>query len=167
MATMSAEFICSDPTIYGSTLYTVTVEPFLMNMGVPYNVTYNKAYPILKSQGATEVENVGKWESWPVLRIYGPHQGSMTNPVIWNYAVGKKMDFSNGSGLTLTSGQVLVIDTYPSRRSITIDGETRYNTLTSASDWIDLASGMNYFRFDVNGTDEGVYMTVEYRDAWI
>jgi hypothetical protein len=160
--------VASDPAIYDNSLITGTLTPFTSAAGLSYPVTYPKVYGSGGSGGGVTVTNTGDWETWPTFAVNGPTSGTLTNPVIESVTLGKKLDLSANGGVSMSAGQILLIDTHPARRSIAFStGASRRGKLSDDSDWFPLEAGANELRFRATGTTTGSTVDVEARSARI
>lgn len=162
------ELRASDPVIYSEAQDQIVLTPFVSSAGLSYPVTYPKSYGSGGSGGGMTITNDGDWYSWPLIVIAGPSSGTLTNPIIEFVTTGTRLALDANGGVSITSGQTLIIDTHPARRSIKFaTGASRYGRLSSDSEWTALAPGDNEIRFRASGTVTGATATVSARDAWI
>ena len=90
-------------------------------------VTYPVIYPVIygaESGSIGNVNNLGNARAFPLIYIVGP----ITNPIIQNTTTGKFMRLN----LTLTAAEQIIIDTYPSARTILKNGNQ--SMISSKSD---------------------------------
>lgn len=160
--------IASDPAIYADSLLSSELAPFAASAGLSYPVTYPKSYGAGGSGAGTTVTNAGRFETWPTFAIAGPSSGTLTDPIVENVTTGKKIALTAFGGVSIVSGQTLLIDTHPARRTIAFDtGASRYGNLSDDSEFFPLAPGDNELRFRASGTTTGATCTVSARSAWI
>ena len=168
IARFIVELPASDPAIYDDAVSSDSLNPFAPSAGLSYPVTYPKAYGAGGSGAGTVVVNAGDWETWPTLKINGPTSGTITDPILENVTTGKKLELNANGGVSITTGQQLIIETHPALRSIKFStGASRYGKLSDASEFWPLQPGNNELRFRASGTTTGATCGVEHRSAWI
>jgi hypothetical protein len=154
--------VSEDPTIHSQELATVTVEAGAT--AGDSGLTSPLTSPLSSGQGATGqalVENLGNRPAWPVLTLEGP----MSNPSILNLTTGDELVLE----YVLLTGETLVIDTNPRRRTIRLNGTgNRYSALVFASSsWPHLAGGtVNDIRLSASTFSAPAKLTISYRHAW-
>ena len=162
------ELIASDPAIYDDAQSSGTLLPFVPPAGLSYSVTYPKSYGASGTGAGIVVVNAGDWLTWPTLKINGPSSGTLTNPSIENVTTGDKLELNAEGGVSIVTGQQLIIETHPADRSVKFStGATRYGKLSDASVFWSLVAGDNELRFRASGTTTGATVSVEFRSAWI
>ncbi len=157
----------ADPVVYSGAEGNTLVTPYVINNGAVYSIAYAKNYT-----GAgivpVSVTNAGLYPSWPRLEIHGPTEGVLTNPVITNVTTGKTLALTGDGGAAVAAGQVLVVETNPTRRSIAFTtGQSRYGKVSVDSEFWALEPGANEIRFYASGDTVDAYCTVISRDAWL
>lgn len=80
------------------------------------------------SNGLLQLTNTGPAEAWPVFTISGPPSGTLVNPIIVNSSTGETLAYTG----TLSPGDVLVITTKPTARSVLLNGTSYRRFLTNA-----------------------------------
>lgn len=164
----SFRFRAADPVIYADTEDSTDVSVFAASAGLSYPVSYPKVYGAGGSGSGTIVTNAGLFVTWPTLEIHGPSSGTLTDPELENVTTGKELRLAANGGADITTGQVLVIETHPLRRSIAFStGASRYGKLSVGSEFWALEPGDNELRFRAGGTTTGALMRVKSRSAWL
>lgn len=162
------ELHASDPAIYDNTLTQETLTPFTSAVGFSWPAVWPISWGAGGSGGGVTFTNSGDWESWPTFTISGPSSGTLTNPIIEDVTGGRRLALTANGGVAMSSGQTLVIESHPARRSIAFDtGASRRGKLSDDSDWFPLASGANELRFRASGVTTGASVLVEARSARI
>jgi hypothetical protein len=109
----------------------------------------------------------GTFGTPPVIVVSGPS----TDPRVKNVTTGREMDFSNGAGVTLLSGETLTINVANQTivKTNTLGAESdQSGALTTDSDWIFIEPGSNDFTLqDATPADLSGQLSVQWRDAWI
>ena len=165
---LTVELVATYPAIYEDTLNTETLTPFAPSAGLTYPVTYPKAYGAGGSGSGTIVVNTGDWETWPTLKINGPTSGNLTDPTVENVTTGKKIELNANGGVSIGTGQQLIVETHPVKRSILFaTGASRYGRLSDASEFWPLEPGNNELRFRASGSTTGATVDAEWRSARI
>ena len=151
-ATFSLMLFAPDPRRYSSELHTVTVGRYMPGGGFSFPASFPISFGTNGSDGTVTVTNAGTASTWPVLKFSGPS----TNP--YAKRVG---DGTIAAGLTLVSGQELVVDC--GLRSVLLGSASRRQFLT-ADDFFALPPGQSQIYFSAD--DGAGALTVEWRDAW-
>lgn len=155
VSVLTVEWDCTDPRLYSAALNTTSGVALA---GVTGGLTWPLTWPLDwggAQTGQTTVTNAGTFPAPVEFTINGP----VTAPRIENLTSGKTIS----STMTLASGESLVIDT--GARTVLFGGVTRSGTLTSSSQWFDLAPGDNTIRMTASsGTGT---LDIEWRDTWI
>lgn len=168
LANVTVQLVASDPAIYANALSNAQLEPYVSAAGLSYSVSYDKNYGSGGSGGGVQVENAGDWETWPIFTVNGPSSGTLTNPVIENVTTGKEIALTANGGVSIVSGQQLVIETHPNSRRVAFStGAGRYGRLSAASEFFPLLPGTNELRFRASGTTTDATVDVSFRSAWI
>lgn len=107
---------------------------------------------------AFSVTNAGDIECWPIWTIHGPG----TNPVLTNTTTGKSMTFS----VTLGSSDVLVIDTRPGIKSVSLNGTITWSIYTPTSALWSLVKGVNACGVAMSGTGAGSLIQIAYKQRY-
>lgn len=119
---------------------------------------------IVKSQAGAynatlTCRNDGDVDTDAVITLRGP----WTNPVVTNQQTGELVSLTANGGLTMGTGDVLVIDT--AAHTIALNGLNRYDRLAfPASTWLALDPADN--ALVATGGAAGATWQVDYRDAW-
>lgn len=168
MAMFFVDLEASDPAILSDTETSLILTPFVSAGGLSYPVTYPKSYGSGGSGGGGQINNTGDWMTWPRIVIDGPSSGTLTNPIIEQVTSGERLALDSNGGVSISSGQQLVIETHPAIRTIEFaTGASRYGKLSTDSEWFSLSPGINELRFRASGTTAGATATVYARSAWI
>lgn len=160
--------VASDPAIYDNTLTSLTLDPFTSASGFSWDAVWPIAWGAAGTGGTDVFTNTGSWETWPTFTISGPSSGTLSNPIIENVTTGERLALNANGGVSMTSGQSLVIQTHPAERSIAFStGASRRGKLSDDSDWFPLDAGNTELRFRASGTTTGASVLVEARSARI
>lgn len=107
------------------------------------------------------VHNPGDVEAWPVWTVIGPGQDLLLR----NPDTGKSLSLS---GLTLSAGEVVTIDTRPGKKTVTKQDDTNLFRYVSGSLW-PLKKGNNSVNIEFGGADGnslvGLAFTPRYNTA--
>lgn len=79
------------------------------------------------SNGLLQLTNLGPAEAWPVFTLSGPPSGTLVNPSIVNSSTGETLAYTG----TLQPGDLLVITTKPTARSVMLNGTSYRRFLTN------------------------------------
>src|ERR1041385_265445 len=149
-------------------------DPFWYDV-TPTHVDYAAAgggtlyfFPILPMQlitsavfGTSDIVNSGDVEAWPVWTIDGPTSGGL---VLTNNTSGLTFELS---GLVLTLGQTLTIDTRPGHKTIKRDdGSNRMGDGFSGSMW-PLVRGTNNLTVNLGGSDTNSRVQLDYHQGYL
>ncbi len=105
------------------------------------------------------VSNAGDFEAWPVWTIHGPG----VNPVLSNTTTGKTTTLT----VTLGSSDVLVIDTRPGVKNVTLNGTTNWSIYNPASSlWSFSARNLNTCGLSMTGTGAGSQVILQYKQRY-
>lgn len=150
--------VAEDPLIYSQALNSVVLNP-AAGVGGFTSPLRSLLTSSATAAGAITATNAGRSATWPVFTLAGP----ITNPVITG-PTGAKLAFI----YTLATGETLVIDTNPRRRSILLNGTgNRYGALDwTQSTWFALAPGANVINLGAAVFSAGASLTITWRDAW-
>lgn len=134
MTSVQATLVAEDPYIYDANPTSATVSvPTLSILGTSFNALFNLGFGgALPNFGAT-VTNQGNHTAYPLITITGP----VTNPVLVDSYSGTTMALN----VTLTAGDILVIDTR--LKSIVLDGTVSRRTALSGRQWISVPPGIS------------------------
>jgi hypothetical protein len=106
--------------------------------------------------GSVTVDNVGDADTYPVFTITGP----VASANLTNTTTGQTISVSPG----VDAGDVMVIDTRETRRSVIVNGtENRYGDLTADSVLWPLVEGPNDIALEMPGADQDSALTVAYQ----
>ena len=111
--------------------------------------------------GDNTVTNTGDADAYPVWTITGPGQ-----PTLTNNTTGR----SFGLDVTLSSDEVVVVDTRPTMQSaVDQDGEDRWGDLvkTSPRDLWPLVPGENELNLSMASSGTGSQITLSYTRRWL
>ena len=108
------------------------------------------------------VSNTGDVEAWPVFTIQGP--GSQIT--LQNLTTGK---FTTFNTLQLTTGQIVVIDTRPGAKTVTLNySNDMFSDLSDFSALWPLAVGNNAVRLTMSGAVNGAsQLTMNFRKKYL
>lgn len=158
-ATATVQFIASDPRVYDealSTSGTIGLPASTGGLVIPADVPW--VLGASSSGGTFTATNSGNFPTRPIAVITGP----ATNPRIENVTAGKTVQFDLALGAT----DSLTIDF--DSHSVLLNGTaSRRSTMTSSSQWWELAPGDSTIRFNANAYDAAASLVLTYRSAWI
>lgn len=159
---------CTDPVIYSAELVETTVPVYQPEGGgFSYPVTYPKNYGGASAGGSVDVPNEGDWETWPRFEINGPDSGAMVVEAIENVTTGDSITFTADTGLTVSAGETVIVESHPARRTVAFtDGSSRWNTVAGTS-WWPIAAGGASLRLRATGDIDGADCLVQTRHAWL
>jgi phage-related protein len=150
---------CPDPRYYDATLTSLSLTPAVAG-GRTYNRTYNLTYPAYSNTASGSVVNSGWSSTYPTITIVGP----IVSPVITNFTTGESLTVA----VTMASTDTLVLDLL--NKTVTLNGSTARNLLTTASRWFGISPGTTLIGFTGNN---GTYTagvttaTIAYRSAYV
>lgn len=104
------------------------------------------------------ISNTGDYEAWPIWTIHGPG----TNPVLTNNTTGKSTSFTT----TLGSSDVLVVDTRPLIKSVTLNGTVTWSIYSPTSSLWPLQKGQNNIAISMTGTGAGSQVQLQYKQRY-
>ncbi|HSS11143.1 MAG TPA: hypothetical protein VLL25_14750 [Acidimicrobiales bacterium] len=161
---VAVSWVAPDPVIYSLEIHDRWWQPEAPLGGRPYNMTFDRRYPqAFGGSGIATLINAGNYQTWPLLRIYGP----CTDPAVyWQPpAVGAIVT----TGLTVDRGDYLEVDTF--EQAVTLNGlagASRYDRLDFArTRWAPLAAGSTALRFSPGLFTEPCTILAEWADAWL
>jgi hypothetical protein len=131
--------VCPDPLAYAVTGRTVTASA---------------------APGTAFTAN-GNAEVWPRIEVVAT--GTVTGLRVGNTATGR---FVQLDGLTLTTGQAVVIDTRPGYEAVTVNGVNGMGKRNANSRWPSFVPGANRLYATVLGGGGTVAVTATFRDGW-
>jgi hypothetical protein len=166
----SVQWVCPDPIAYGKSTNEVILPTTTGSTG---GFSFPLHFPIHfpRFEGSTSsgiIFNVGTYQSWPLLRIYGP----CTDPaVVWidpvtGLSTGTQVVFS---GLTIDAGDYVEVDTraHTARLNGSV-AANRYSTIDFAATlWGPLTTGPNPLRFTAAAASSDCVCHVLWRDAFL
>jgi hypothetical protein len=164
VSAFTVSWVTPDPVAYSTATHTATISPPATAAGRAYNLTFNRHYPTsFGGSGVGYAVNNGQYQTWPILRIDGP----CTNPqVLWVTPPGGAVVFT---GLTLTAGHYLLVDTHA--QTVYEDGDptaNRYSYLDFVNTrWAPLPPGQTTLRFNPATFSTPCLLTVTWPDAWL
>lgn len=165
---MVVELEVTDPALYSASLLEATLLPFEAAGGFSWPAVWPISWGASGSGGGVVVSNLGEWETWPTFEINGPSSGTLTNPIIENVTTGQRLALNANGGVSIVSGQTLIVSTHPGSRFVRFStGASRYGKLSADSVFFPLAPGDNELRFRASGTVTGSNVEVEARSAWL
>lgn len=150
---------CPDPRYYDATLSTLSLTPAIAG-GRTYNRTYNLTYPAFSNTSTGSVNNLGWADTYPLITITGP----ITNPYVTNFTTGETLTVA----VTMASTDTLVLDLL--NKTVTLNGSTARNLLTTASRWFSCGTGTTLIGIsgDIGSFTAGVTTaTIAYRSAYV
>lgn len=104
------------------------------------------------------VYNTGDYEAWPIWTINGPG----TNPTLSNNSTGKSTSFT----VTLGSSDVLIIDTRPLMKSITLNGTVNWSIYNPTSSLWSFQKGQNNCALSMSGTGGASQIQLQYKQRY-
>lgn len=165
---MAVQLEVTDPALYSALLSTAILTPFVEAGGFSWDAVWPINWGSSGAGGGVIVVNSGEFETWPLFMINGPSSGTLTNPIIENVTTGQRLALNANGGVSIASGQTLVISTHPVDRYIRFTtGASRYGKLSTDSEFFALQPGPNELRFRASGDVTGATVDVQYRSAWL
>lgn len=164
--TIVCSWVSSDPFLLDPVEECESVDPNdpAEEVGRYYDLTFDRVYVPALPVGALAAINTGTAPTHCVITL----TASMINPTVT--VNGVDMTFNQNGGLTLVTGQTLVIDTQA--RTILLNNdpnESRYDRVNYEDwSWDDflLQPGVNVVRLQGTGFTSTTLMTVCWRSAW-
>lgn len=153
----TVEFYSTNPRILSADLYEETTTLPSAGGGLSFDITPDFVFGAVSIGGTLTLQNEGTFNSSPIIRIDGP----VTNPRVESITQGKTLALD----ITVGVGEYLTIDT-ELRTVLLDDTASRYNALTTTSQWFDLSPGENEVRFQAS-TPTAATMTIAWRSAWV
>jgi hypothetical protein len=161
--TLNVELFCPDPLLYDDAEATVRILPLPGRGSVAFFAPRLK-FPLKftggKSGGSdlqVPIMALGNADTWPVYTITGP----VNNPSVINRGTGERITVQ----LNVPTREVLTIDT--ARRSVLLNGASRYGNLSPDSTWFPLRPGRNDLIFDDLLGDKARNANATWRSAWL
>lgn len=147
----------TDPRIYDDTESSDSVGLPAGGAGLTWPLTWPLNWGAITESGTITAVNAGNFDTGATIRVDGP----VTNPRIENLTVGKTIEID----IVVATGDFLEIDT--EENTVLLNGTaSRYDNLTSTSQWWDLQPGSNEVRFRASTTTAAT-LTLTWRSAWI
>jgi hypothetical protein len=144
---------------------TVSPTDLPEELGREYDLEFDREYEPITPVGGMFVTNTGNAPAHWVITLFA----SMVDPVV---TIGtRQMNFSQGAGVTLVTGQTLVIDSLA--RTILLNGdpnESRYDRVNFEDwNWDDLLlqPGSNLVRLQGSGFTQFAALTICWRDTYL
>lgn len=152
-----------DPIIYGGTLKqaSTAAASFTVATGTAaYPFGYPIAFGASTSSVSADVNNEGDVPVYPVsINIYGP----VNTPKITNNQTGEYIQVSANLA---TSSNVLTIAYDKDSLSVTVDGTSNLNNVSSASTYFKLRPGSTNFTLTGSSISTGAYATISYYNGF-
>lgn len=131
----------------------------LTDGGGGFTIPLTIPFTLVGSSGGTlQVENVGNFDAWPVLRAYGP----IDNPRITNLSTGESLVF-NGS---IAAGDYWEIDLFA--QTVLLNGVIPVNAINDAlSDWFSIGiTGPVTLQYSGNNYSTSTLLRAYMRSGW-
>lgn len=153
------QFDALDPVLYSDDVHSAATAPPGAGTGITLPVTIPFTIPAGSSSGILGAYNAGTLPTPWTARLDGP----LVNPTIQHIESGSEMQFNANGGLSIASGEYVLLDSVT--RSVLYDGVAdRRFTLLLGAGWFDLAVGTNTVRLTADsGTGT---LTLNWRDAY-
>lgn len=136
------QLYCPDPLIYANLEKTLQIT-----------------LPAATASGSAVWANNGDFETWPKFTL----QGAGSNPRFANQQAANRQVRID---LVMASGDTLVVDTHPLRRTVALNGVDRYDLVRIDNQWWELLEGNNTITFSRTATTGSQTLTVAARDTW-
>jgi hypothetical protein len=156
-AGFAVELVATDPRIYTASESLITTGVPAGGVGRTYPMTYPRSYGAAGTGGLILATNVGNVAAPWVARLNGP----LNYPRLENVTTDRLLELDR----VIQAGEWVVVDS--ARRSVLLMGSSSiYADLSPASEWWDLAPGVNEVSFrTINTTDTGT-VQFAWRSAW-
>ena len=160
---LNVELFCPDPLLYDDAEATVRIVPLpgrgsvkVFNPRMKFTFKFTGG---TNGDAATQVPimSLGNADTWPIYSITGP----VNNPSVINQATGERITVQ----VNVPTREVLTIDT--ARRSVLLNGASRYGNLSPDSTWFPLRPGRNDLIFDDLLGDKARNANATWRSAWL
>lgn len=152
-----------DPTIYGATLKqasTVAASFSVATGSAAFPFKYPIAYGASTSSVSTDVNNEGDVSVYPVsINIFGP----VNIPQITNNQTGEYIQVN--ANLATSSNQLIIAYDKDSL-SVSVDGVSNINNVSSTSTYFKLPPGSHNFTLTGSSISSGAYATISYRNGY-
>jgi hypothetical protein len=135
-------------------------DPYWLDASVaagPVTVSDTEAAP--DPLATTVITNTGDVNAWPVFTFNGPGSALSIN----NDTTGKVIEIG---GAAFIAGDVVVVDTRPGRKTVTVNGANGFSRLSAVSTLWPLVPGANTVRVVVTG-GSGATTTFTYNPRWL
>lgn len=164
--------ICPDPFFYGTEDITVNLASWTSGWTFPHNFMASgeamgerSATMIKELQNENGVSGIG-------LKITMSCTGDVLNPYIYMYETGERITIgTEDMPFTLSSGQVITIDTTTGEKSITMTQQgieaSVIAYLDPASAFFQLAAGINTIGYNADSGAENLMVKVQYRMRYL
>lgn len=158
IAPFKIELLATDPLIYDDTNGVALTAALAKVVGGGYNTPVT--YPVIWAPSAqpTTVINSGNAKVYPIVTM----TDSATDPVIYNQTTGQLFGLT---GFTMADGDVLVIDMR--ERTVTLNGGSVFNKISSGSEWWGLEIGGNALLLDSGSGSDHLDATISWRPAYM
>lgn len=151
-------FKAFDPLIYGSQQHSAQLSAPVITTGAPFPLIFPVSF--FEATGTDGLAtNSGNIPTYPLFTITGP----VTNPRIMNVTTGEALRFD---GLVLNAGDEVTVD-FKQRVAISSAGGNFYGTITSDSDFWQLAPGDTTFRYTADKAASPSTATLYWYDAYM
>ncbi|MEJ5222854.1 MAG: hypothetical protein WHV44_00240 [Anaerolineales bacterium] len=121
-------------------------------------------FPLRISRGSIDglvtVQNDGDVEAYPIITATGP----LTSLEVQNLTSGKTLNFPV---LSMTAGDVLVVDARPDALRVTLDGANAWGLLTATSSLWSVGTGANQLKIITTGTDSNSSVTMSFFEQYL
>lgn len=159
------QLICKikDPIIFGATLKLATTgasNPTQTTGSAAYSFTYPVVYGATLYSGSADATNAGDLPVYPVsIQVTGP----VNTPKITNQKTGEYITVN----VNLTSGtDVLLLQYGKDKLSVTLNGVSVVNKVTSDSTYFKIKPGTNTILLSGTSVSTGAVAIVSFYDAW-
>lgn len=149
------ELYCPDPRWYATPVASVVPGGAVVVAGRTYPKTYPYTYGAGTSPALVTVTNDGDISTPWSIAIPGP----CANPTVVDTGTGQRLEIAG----TVPEGSTLLLDT--ATRTVSLDGQPRYQWLTPGSVWWELPPGDSELRFTATSTHVGA--TISAASAWL
>lgn len=161
LATWSLNLFAPDPRRYSSAWKTLSTLPGAEGQGRIYDLTFDRKYGAIGSDGWLHIYNAGGTSTSPIITFYGPS----TNPYMQQVG-GTRVALST----TLAANERMVLDCFNRtcllyNQPQDVNGVNRRFTMTPDSRWLTLPPGYSDVFYGVSaGNGLG---SIKWRDAWL
>jgi hypothetical protein len=164
---VTVRFLASDPRLYSVAEYQVDGGIYGEAAGNPWGSAWGTAWAVAGGVGDIPVTNSGYASTWPRLEIHGPSSGGQLDSPSIELVTGGTglLAFTQEGGLKLNPNEILIIETNPRLRDVSLGGAGRWNFLSGLIDDFELPQGSHVFRFRAAGNTTGAKLRIKWRDA--